>query len=237
MYDLTRLTDYERRYVRMLDELQNAPAVQVRHEERGPVEEFVGDADETFQLIAEECGVELDPRLQRSFLRFEAVSSHWAMEQGDLYLTGEFSVRHLGAAMLGGVEDLDLEVFDPESGPESSEELRPFDEHRKGGGGSFTSLRIRPGVTSPEVWFFDGTSRLHKLDLDYGDYLDALLVTKGTYGWQYLFTDVDAQDMNFQFAAENMRDMLRVFPEIFPDHDYAPFRARLEDQRRQFLNH
>ncbi|MGP4019562.1 hypothetical protein [Saccharopolyspora sp. 5N708] len=232
VHELSELTDYERRYVGMLDELSRAPEVEVLHEQRGPVEREVGDAAATLTLIAEEFpGVALDPTLDRCFLRFEAVSGHWGIERGDMYLTGEFSVRHLGAAMFATAEDLETEES-TEFEAQLCEELRPFDEHPKGGGGTLAGLRIQPGVASPQVWFYNGTSSFYQLDLDYCEYLDALLVTKGTYGWQYLFADVDGRNMDFQFAAEGLRNMLRVFPEIFPDYDYEPFQARLAERLR-----
>jgi hypothetical protein len=223
------LTDYERRFLAMLDELQNAPGLELLHEERGRIEEEVGDAAETFQLVAEEEGVVLDPALHRCFMRFEGLSSHWALERPGVYLTGEFSLRHLGAAMLTtGVDP----ATDAPSDEEQAlyDELRLFDEHPKGGGGSLSALRIDPGMSLPEVWYYHATRGVFRMDLGYDEYLDTLLVTKGVYGWQYLFTDVPLHDVDFQHAAENVQHMLRVFPEIFPGHDYAPLEARLTER-------
>ncbi|MEV0703274.1 hypothetical protein AB0I53_35880 [Saccharopolyspora sp. NPDC050389] len=167
----------------------------------------------------------------RCFLRFDGFAGHWSIQRGDLYLTGEFSLVHLGAAMFQTAEDLETE-YGSEFEERLCEELRPFDEHPKGGGGTLAGLRIQPGVGSPEVWYYNGTSEFYKLDLDFCEYLDAVLVTKGTYGWQYLFADVDGQNDDFQFAVENLQNMLQVLPEIFPGRDYEPFRNRLAARLR-----
>lgn len=66
------------------------------------------------------------------------------------------------------------------------------------------------------------------MDVDYCGYLAALLVTKGTYGWQYLFADVSLADDIHHHTVENARRMLEVFPRLFPGYDYAPLAARLE---------
>lgn len=228
---MSDLNAYESRYLSMLDELQNASEVDVMYEERGPIGEDAEDAPEIFQLIAEEEGVVLDPSLHRVFLRFEGLSSQWAVERPGIYLTGEFSVRHIGAAMLTtGVEPATDEPSEQER--RLYGELRAFDEQPRGGGGTLSALRIDPGMSNPEVWYYHATRGVFRMDLDYPGYLDALLVTKGTDGWQYLFTDVSLHDIDFQGAAENIQNMLRIFPEVFPGHDYAPFEARLAERLR-----
>ncbi|MFF4547208.1 hypothetical protein [Streptomyces sp. NPDC001435] len=226
---MPELTDQEGRFLALLDELNDAPGVDVLFEERGRVDEYIGDADEAFELIAEERGVLLDSSLRRSYLRFAGLSSHWAVERPGLYLTGEFSLRHIAAAMLvPGVEPAVDEPSEQES--RLYTELRPFDEHPRGGGGTLAALRVPPGVTVPEVWYYHATRGIFRMDIGYPEYLDALLVTKGAYGWQYLFTEVAFDDIDFQGAAENIHNMLQVFPEIFPDHDYTPFARRLAER-------
>ncbi|MFC9503925.1 hypothetical protein [Streptomyces sp. NPDC057002] len=221
------LSEYERRFLSMLDELRDASDVEVLYEERGPVEEEIGDATEAFELIADEEGVVLDPSLHSSFLRFEGLSSHWAVERSEVYLTGEFSVRHLAAAMLTtGVEPAVDEPTDQQRKLYS--ELRAFDEQPRGGAGTLSALRIDPGMSQPEVWYCHPTRGVFRMDLGYPEYLETLLVTKGTYGWQYLFTDVSMRDIDFQGAVESIQNMLLIFPDLFPGHDYDHLRARLE---------
>ncbi|MEV0369964.1 hypothetical protein AB0I10_09090 [Streptomyces sp. NPDC050636] len=228
---MAKLSAYELRYLAMLDELKKAPEVTVYEEERGPLETLVGDASTAFKKIAEWEGISLDPALQRCFIRFEGLSSHWGIELAGMHLRGEFSIRHIAAAMLSVGVDLATEDT-PEEDRLAFSELRVFDEHLQGGGGSLAGLRIQPGMTSPEVWYYEGTHSIFKLDLDYAEYLDTLLVTKGTYGWQYLFAADSTQDNDFQDAAENMQNMLSVFPNIFPEHDYEPLQERLTQRLR-----
>jgi hypothetical protein len=57
----------------------------------------------------------------------------------------------------------------------------------------FAALRLSADSPSPEIWFhhFKKEPAAVRLDIDYCGYLDALTVTKGVSGWQYLFADVD----------------------------------------------
>lgn len=67
-----------------------------------------------------------------------------------------------------------------------------------------------------------------KMEITYCEYLDALLLTKGTYGWQYLYADISLRRSDFQEVFGYLRDMLELFPVEFQQYDYAPLRQRLE---------
>ncbi|MCP2322202.1 hypothetical protein HDA40_000709 [Hamadaea flava] len=57
--------------------------------------------------------------------------------------------------------------------------------------------------------------------------MDALLATKGARGWGLLFADIDLTHRSLQTTVTDLRSMLDVFPSLFPDHDFTPFRERL----------
>ncbi|MCQ4212457.1 hypothetical protein [Streptomyces longispororuber] len=229
---MSTLNEYEQRYLAMLDELSGSAEVQVFHEERRPVSEITGDAATAFEMIADELGIHLDASLRRTYMRFDGLSSYWAIERPGVYLTGEFSIDHIATVMFDDGADELITDETPEEERQIYSELRVCDRHPRGGGGSLAGLRINPGVAKPEVWYYHGTHGVSKLDIGYDEYLDALLVTKGTYGWQYLFVeDPPVQEVEYQSALDDMRDMLQVFPELFPRHDYAPFVSRLEARR------
>ncbi|MFI2367899.1 hypothetical protein [Streptomyces sp. NPDC018833] len=220
-------TEYEQRHLDSLRELEEASQVRVYHMERGPIEVAVGDAGATFVKISSWRDLELDQELQRCFLRFEGISAHWRFDHQDVSFSGEFSVGHLAASLLTvGVDVDDEDATDEESRLYS--ELCLFDDQPRGGGDTFAALRIPPGTTSPEIWYHDGPLGLFKMDLDYCTYLDVLLATKGTYGWQHLFTDTE--DSEAGIHVPTMKHMLDVFPAVFPDHDYTDLRTRLEER-------
>jgi hypothetical protein len=220
-------TAYEEMHLRSLKELEDSPQVRVFHSERGPIEESVGDAGTTFAKIASWTGVQLDPGLQKCFLRFEGISSHWQLDRNGVKISGEFSLCHLAAAMLTvGVEG-ETEYATPEECQIYSE-LRLFDDQPRGGVETFSGQRNSPGKTSPENWYHDGPLGFFKMDLDYCTYLNALLATKGTYGWQHLFTTVGERGVDPEVRVESLGNMLEIFPTLFPDRDYLDLRDRLE---------
>ncbi|WNE94943.1 hypothetical protein PS467_06065 [Streptomyces luomodiensis] len=114
-------------------------------------------------------------------------------------------------------------------------ELRVMDQTPRSGAGMLTYIRLKPGLGPLEVWYSDvadiGASPYPpgfiKMDITYREYLDAILLTKGTYGWQYLYTDISLA-RGFGEIRGYLEGMLELFPEIFPDHDYSPLVERLE---------
>ncbi|MFG2828970.1 hypothetical protein ACGFWI_16170 [Streptomyces sp. NPDC048434] len=229
---MARFTAQELRYLKILDELQEAEEVDVHFEERGNIEETVGEAPEAFALISEWHGIDLSPELQRAFLRFDGVSCHWHMAKGNTSLNGEFSLRHLSAAMFATGDSLIHEDCS-EAQRTLYSEFRIFDDHPRTGAGTLVALRVQDGTNdaiSPEIWHYDSSDGAFRLDIDYAEYLDALLITKGTHGWQYLYADVDLGDSGFGGIADDMRNMLEVFPTLFPDYEYEPLRRRLEER-------
>ncbi|MEU7892177.1 hypothetical protein AB0B45_04850 [Nonomuraea sp. NPDC049152] len=118
-------------------------------------------------------------------------------------------------------------------------QLRCIAGSRGSGNGHLTHLRVQPDASPVEIWFDDehADTELYpshpypcthvKLDLTYGEYVDALLATKGTRGWEFLFTDIELGKPYFHDIVTNLRNMLEVFPRLFPACDYTPFRERL----------
>ncbi|GAA4624445.1 hypothetical protein GCM10023196_024610 [Actinoallomurus vinaceus] len=173
-----------------------------------------------------------DPDLtpERLELVAEADEYHadWATTDGRV--SGEFCVRNIHGCLVNGDLPLTDEGLEPGE-RRVLRELKIFDEAPFGGAGSVTGLRVLPEGGVPEIWHYVSTrTMLHRLHLDYGTYLDTLLITKGATGWQYLFADVDLTEPKHADTAGNLTAMLDIFPGLFPGHDYEPLRTRLRER-------
>ncbi|MEU9879872.1 hypothetical protein [Streptomyces phaeochromogenes] len=118
-------------------------------------------------------------------------------------------------------------------------QLRYIDHAWQSGSGSTTWIRMSPNTSPLEIWQHDltmtgGTPYPHgyvQLDITYRKYIETLILTKGTRGWQYLFADVPFRDSPIAEIAENVTHMLQVFPDLFPEHDYSELQQRWEARR------
>ncbi|MFJ9866778.1 hypothetical protein [Streptomyces sp. NPDC101165] len=231
------LTVNEKRHAAVLAAIQRSPFLDATCgscdelgeplEELLPLYEHNEDWDE----------VRLDGDLGSCALRFMDLGAQWSTTGGLPEILGEYRILHF------------YDVFDQLEGPEPLDdatefqrqflaELRHFDMTPRSGAGMMSFIRMQPNVSPLEIWFHDVADiggepyppGYLRMDITYCQYLDALLLTKGTYGWQYLYTDVRLSDAGFHLARTYLTRMLEVFPELFPEHDYAPLRARLEER-------
>ncbi|MGW3622051.1 hypothetical protein [Streptomyces sp. NPDC000880] len=228
---MTILTPYESLWLEVLEELKNSPAIHVYSDLEEPIDELLADARTAASEIAEDYGVNLDPMLSQCYLRFTRLGSSWETTEQYPHVSGEFSIASL---------QRELEEPPPELGwvnPSADDlqllsELRAIDGTPDSGVGTLAALRIQPGVDNPEIWFDHGPRGAWKMDIDYRGYLEVLRVTKGTFGWQYLFTDVSLRSDDFEAVGRRLADMIKVFPALFPGHDYESLRTRLAERLR-----
>ncbi|MBT2388879.1 hypothetical protein J7E87_05445 [Streptomyces sp. ISL-1] len=226
---MSDLTAGEQRLQNVLGELQGAPDIRIHAAKPGAVDPARADVDATFAGFTETTGVVLDPRLKTCFLRFGRISARWRLETSPNRLSGEFNVMHMSDVATTEAPPTDLDSL-TSAEKELYREFRVIDDQPESGTGAFTALRLRPGTPNPEIWHHYFHVGGFKLDVDYCQYLEALAITKGTIGWQYLFCDVSFEDDDFIEVADDMQEMLDVFPGLFPDHDYTDLRARLEER-------
>jgi hypothetical protein len=83
-------------------------------------------------------------------------------------------------------------------------------------------------MSFPDVWFND-RHELFKMNVTLKEYFDALLLMKGTYYWQYLYTDVSVLKKADSYKIEYIRRTLPFLQEHFPNHDYTEPLKRLKE--------
>ncbi|MEN3616176.1 hypothetical protein AAH979_42775 [Plantactinospora sp. ZYX-F-223] len=230
---MSSLTPQESSWLDLLAELRNSPAIHVYNEYNGPIDDSLGDASEAMSELADDYGVHLDPSFRELYTRFSGIGSSWRTTEEYPFISGEFHIASI---------QLEIEQAPPKLGwtespiddPDLEYELRTIDGTPDSGVGTLAAVRIQPGpgTVNPEIWFDHGSRGVWKLDLDYRGYMEALRVTKGTFGWQYLFTDVRLRGDDFGGIGERLSNMLNVFPDLFPDYDYKPLRRRLAARLR-----
>ncbi|MGW9117874.1 hypothetical protein ACWGRV_14740 [Streptomyces sp. NPDC055663] len=229
------LTSNETRHAESLAEIKNCPALAARWSEEEiarPLSAiFAGDYRDEWE------GVEFGDRMIEYSLRFNELGAFWYTldERPDLPgIKGEFSLINFHDALRSsdpgprwGTTDFHREFLG---------QLCPIDRTPRSGAGVQTYLRLQEDVPELEIWYSDIANignppyppGFIRLDINYCQYLDALILTKGTFGWQYLFAEQSLGGGEFSEIARYLENMLQVFPELFPAHDYSSLLPRLE---------
>jgi hypothetical protein len=223
------LTNCEERLRKMLHELRVESKIQVFADERGELATEFGDAQSVARMISVRYGMTLSRSLQRCFIRFDEFSSHWRLEESDVTLTGEFRISYLLAALATPPPSL-ASKKSSEFERQLYSEFRVIDDKPGSGTGALSALRLLPDVEVPEIWYHDLRRGVFKLDIDYCGYLDTLAVTKGVSSWQYLFADISLANDDFVGIVNSLRDMIKIFSNLFPEYDYNPLRERLKER-------
>ncbi|MFE4366801.1 hypothetical protein ACFRMN_00840 [Streptomyces sp. NPDC056835] len=181
-------------------------------------------------------GVRFSENMLSCYLRFYELGAAWGAVEALPDISGEFNLINFHDA---------LQASDPGTARGKTDfhreflsQLCPIDRTPRSGAGSQTYIRMQAGVDELELWYSAVADigqppyppGFIQLDIDYCEYLRMLLLTKGVHGWQYLFADISLDRRDFSDSANNLTNMLRVFPDVFPGRDYSSIRARLEDR-------
>lgn len=225
---MNALRGFEDQCLRAVAELQQCGGLVVDTDEIPPVIAEFADPDWVLADIASRTGLQLpDHPFRDHFFASNSIAARWRSE-GDPQIVGEFALSHIHRCLVGDPPELEDPALSDDEG-DILFELRVIDQEPFSGSGRLTGIRLAEGGSSHELWLYDmSQERLERLDADYGTYLENVLITKGAYGWQYLFADVDFKEPGLGDVADNLSEMLRVFPEMFSGHSYADLQRRLE---------
>jgi len=249
---MSHFTANEERHLASLRELTNCPYMDVECEEVGRITPSVEDLPPLAEFNEKWSAVKLDGDMVSYALRFTEFGAYWSTLTGDDCDDGSEGEEVddpteseppeiYGEFFLRPIHDILSQSAGPADAVETKfqrtflSELRVMDQTPRSGAGMLTYLRLSPGSGPLEVWYSDIAAigippyppGFIRMDITYSEYLDALILTKGTYGWQYLYTDISLT-AGFSETAEYLEGMLSLFPECFPGHDYSDLQARLE---------
>ncbi|MFI9047828.1 hypothetical protein [Streptomyces sp. NPDC053427] len=226
---MTHHTSFEDDWLNILQGLRNHPGIHVMRDTEGPLDLTIEDVLESFDELQDRENITLPPVFQENYLRHSEISSQWKTVGPYAFVTAEFNFTPLAHLV-----HEDPPVFGSSNSSDEERrlvsELRVIDESPVTGTGSFAAIRLQPGVEEPEIWFTDGERGIWQMDLDYFGYFQSLKLTKGAFGWQYLFTRAPLETEEFESAVDRLKNMLESLPRIFPEHDYEPLRARFAER-------
>jgi hypothetical protein len=178
--------------------------------------------------------IRLDSSMLRDSLRLTEVSAYWESKSSPDQLHGEFHILS-PVEILGMGPSPAAEAMEDPFHQEFVAQLRPFDIGQRVV--PLFRSNIRMTQQSPlEIWFEDQKTigdppfpyGYIKLDLTFVEYQEALLLTKGLHGWQYLFTEAPLGTTDFNVVRERLEHGLQVLPGLFPEDDFSPLQERLE---------
>jgi len=229
-----QLNQLEARHTSSLADLRSSEHANLLDERLGDIGPRFGDIEPLTMFHEEWSELRLDPEMHSDSLRFE-VAAHWESTPPLPRFSGEYRIPAPMEIVSQGT-DPSASMLNDDFHREFVSELRYFDNSYASGRGFMSYLRMVPNSSPLQVWFsaLVGTNfppyppGYVRLDLTYNEYLSALLLTKGLYGWQYLYADVSFGDPALEHLTECLRNGLDALPDMFPGWDYTSLSQRLE---------
>ena len=191
-------TGIEQRLLQAQQEiLQNCPEFAVVRSITGDLGEFFSEAPALFSYLPDWQGVQLSTQLCVGSPRISEIANCWNREPSDTAeIGGEFRVTDL-SLRCSSTSRPGLVRFHGRR----ARVLHTVACHRRhptlAAMGQLAAIRIQPEVDPLEIWYYDmeltsiesWTRQYVRLDLTYTEYMEQLAITKGTFGWQYLFAE------------------------------------------------
>ncbi|MFD7070435.1 hypothetical protein ACFV97_24730 [Streptomyces sp. NPDC059913] len=224
-------TPYEHKLRTTVEQVQECSSVRVEKYDPGPIADHLESARQALEIVRIVEKSPLPDELTDNFHRRSNLFFAWRGLEPFQEIAGEFHITHVADVLIRGTHR------NPLAGNASETEklvadLRIFETHPVGGTGTYSALRLTSDPGSAELWYFDlrqGPTRLH---IKYGEYLDAMLRTKGLYDWQYLFAQPDPQNYGMRVSLPYLRKGIEFLTHEFPEDDLADLQDRLEQRAR-----
>ncbi|MGG7571913.1 hypothetical protein [Streptomyces sirii] len=232
---MATLNDLEKRHKNSIEQLRETGNIEVVSHQLDVISSAFNEIPPPEVFEDHWSDLKLDDSMLRECLRFNEIAVHWESASPLPEFSGEYRIPS-PQRIMGQRTDPAAESMSEPFQREFITQLRFFDHAYASSAGFMTFLRMVPGISPLEVWFHDlaGIGRppypasYIQLDLTYHAYVEALLLTKGLHGWQYLFADISFRDAALSHVSDGVRNALDVFPELFPDQDFTDLIQRLE---------
>lgn len=228
-------TTFERRLRKTVKELKGSAALEIRRLDEYPLAKFLGDAASAMAKVGGLAGMKLPPGLSANFHRHSELHVAWRAKEPDAEVGGEFLLLNIGAAIVSPQPEWSPQLARDDEERKVFQQLRFFDLQPSGGTGTRCAFRLCEDTDPTEVWLYDafrGFRAFLKLDVDYGGYLDALLLTRGIYYWQYLFADPGRGLPRLARVVKSLGTSVDFLARTFPGDDFSDLWDRLAVRQR-----
>ncbi|HRB72320.1 MAG TPA: hypothetical protein PK776_10785 [Flavobacterium sp.] len=110
--------------------------------------------------------------------------------------------------------------------------FRIFDARPEIGDGKLAVYSIQKGIAPPNepTIYYINRALAYKTNLTFNGYYEAVLDLLGIADWQYLFTEVSADDLKADGIYQKLKQALEALQKAFPDKDYSRYFKHLEER-------
>ncbi|MFF7650931.1 hypothetical protein ACFZCY_13910 [Streptomyces sp. NPDC007983] len=233
---MRKLSGIESDLFRAYQEIESAVQLQSQYANLGELGMEFRERPALFTGLPGWQDIILSQDLCQNTPRVTEIKAYWSTVAPLPKLQGEFCVGDVFTDLIQPPPEPLWEGSPPEDGT-FFPSIRVVDDAPVAGTGHWAGIRILPRTDPLEMWFYDpqlvripeADKSYFRIHLTYPEYLRNLAITKGTLGWQYLFTDaVPLNSPGLRETSVRLQNMMEIMPALFPDWEYRPIFERLE---------
>jgi hypothetical protein len=150
----------------------------------------------------------------------------WYINLGECFETGgEIYIKDLTRIFLNPLTTFDKDNVPPHEAKLLKQGFRFFD--FRSASGDMAAVKVDNGQIKPNVYWVPAAEEPIKLSISYPEYMEHILKTRGLHYWEYLFSNVNLDDVDFNLEDE-LTERLPYLTMLFPDEDFSEYFDRLE---------
>ncbi len=168
-------------------------------------------------------------------LNIDKIHFHAWLEVDDFASQIEFNIEKLYTRLTLIEDGYDAKLWFKGQTPEEIalwKTFRIFDTRPEIGDGKLAVYSIQKGVAPPNepAIYYINRAVAYKTNLTFNGYYEAVLDLLGIADWQYLFTEVSADDLKADGIYQKLKQALEALQKAFPDKDYSRYFKLLEER-------
>lgn len=221
--------EYEKRVIKVFEELKKNQKIIIKEIS----EDFRDLSREIFekrkQRIENNYNVTITETFFPYFFSMDYLKLSWDVDYGDYFETGgEIYITNITGMFLNPLTTFDKDNVPPHEGRLLKQGFRFFD--FRSASGDMAAVKLDNGQVEPNVYWVPAAEEPIKLCISYPEYMEHILKTRGLHYWEYLFSDVNLDEVDFNLEDE-LTERLPYLTMLFPDEDFSEYFDRFEQMK------
>lgn len=218
--------EFENKVIRVFDGLKKNKKIIIREIS----DDFEKMSDEEIKKglsrVEKSYKINLSEDFYPYLLSVDVLKLNWNINFEDYFETGgEIYIKDLTRIFLNPLTTFDKDNVPPHEAKLLKQGYRFFD--FRSASGDMAAVKVNDGQVEPNVYWVPAAEEPIKLSISYPEYMEHILKTRGLHFWEYLFSDLSFDEVDFNLE-EELNERLPYLTILFPDEDFSEYFERFE---------
>jgi hypothetical protein len=223
--------EYEKRVIKVFEDLKKDQKI------------IIKEISDDFEELSDDRVIKKVLRVENSFkvkvpeefysyiFSLDELKLNWNINFGDCFETGgEIYITNITGMFLNPLTTFDKNTVPPHEAKLLKQGYRFFD--FRAASGDMAAVKVNNGQVESNVYWVLAAEEPIRLNLSYPEYMEHILKVRGLHFWQYLFSDLTFDEVDFNLE-EELTERLPYLTMLFPAEDFSEYFERFERMKAQ----